>query len=78
MLKARRHELALTQVQASSIIGVDQRTYSAWERGRTPGRANLAAIAQFLEKPLERVAGLTVHGAVERQTHPEQDRITSP
>lgn len=51
LLRTTRSDRAMTQVMASDAIGVPQRTYSSWERGQTPGRRNLPAIAEFLGLP---------------------------
>ncbi|OGS01168.1 MAG: hypothetical protein A2V88_08790 [Elusimicrobia bacterium RBG_16_66_12] len=37
-LRARRHELGLTQVQLASALGVRSNTVARWERGELPMR----------------------------------------
>ena len=39
-LKKRRRELCLRQLDAASLIGVDEETYWAWEKGRAEPRAS--------------------------------------
>ena len=50
-LKGLRIQKRLTQKQLADILGVDQRTVSAWEKGVCePGFAMLCKICDFFEE----------------------------
>jgi len=59
LIRRRRTERGLTQAECAAAIGVAQPTLAGWEIGRArPGRDLAAAIAGFLELPLDEVEGL--------------------
>lgn len=59
LIRQRRTERRLSQVQAAAAIGVAQPTLAGWEIGRSrPGRDLAAAIAAFLGLPLPEVEQL--------------------
>lgn len=55
LLRARRRELGLTQVAAAPLLGVNQSTVSAWEKGTVPSDDQWATIAAFLGIDVEQV-----------------------
>lgn len=55
-LRDERSRRGLTQAAAGVTIGVAQSTYAGWEAGRaTPSSDHLAAVAAFLDIPVEQV-----------------------
>lgn len=55
-IRARRHELGLTQKQLAAACGVERKAVIAWERGENIRRAMIPVIAGALQATAEELA----------------------